>query len=113
MDMNPSFWLRKKVFITGHTGFKGSWLTLWLLNLGAEICGYSLEPDDDQILFKQLNFNENNTSENNGVIYNNFQDIRDFKKLQNCILKFKPDVVFHLAAQPLVKKSYQDPLLSD
>ena len=110
VNIENNFWKGKRVFLTGHTGFKGSWLTLWLLNLGAEICGYSLEPDNDQILFNQLNFNEKSTSRENGVIYNNFQDIRDFKKLQNCIIKFKPDVVFHLAAQPLVKKSYRDPL---
>ena len=91
----------KKVFITGHTGFKGAWLLLWLHSLGAEVKGYSLAPEDDNCLFsnihKEINFSH--------VI----ADIRDKERLSTEILNFQPDFIFHLAAQALVRRSYEIP----
>ncbi len=97
------FYKNKKVFVTGHTGFKGSWLCFFLNNLGAETCGYSLEPDNSyQSLYNLLNANENYSF--------NSRDIRDFENLNISINEFSPDIVFHLAAQPLVIKSYENPI---
>lgn len=91
----------KKVLITGHTGFKGSWLTLWLKELGAEITGYALKADTDPSLFEILNLkNKINHIE---------ADIRDIETLENTLRVFKPDIIFHLAAQPLVRYSYKNP----
>lgn len=101
MKINNNFWLGKRVFITGHNGFKGSWLTLWLLQLGAEISGYSLEQESDICLFNQLNLSSS--------CHNNINDIRDKDTLEKKILDFAPDMVFHLAAQPLVGLSYEKP----
>ena len=98
--MKKNFWKDKKVFITGHTGFKGSWLTLWLKNLGANISGYSLKPKKKS-LFVDANISDG--------IESNFENILDFGKLSNKIKKFSPEIVFHLAAQPLVKLSYNNP----
>ena len=98
--MKKNFWKDRKVFITGHSGFKGSWLTLWLKNLGAKVCGYSLKPQ------KKSLFYEANIA--NGI-ESNFGNILNFKNLSSEIEKFSPEVVFHLAAQPLVKPSYIDP----
>jgi len=101
---NPeqSFWENKKVLITGHTGFKGSWLTLWLLKMGSKVCGISLEPQFEKNLFDSLNLKNN--------LVHNICDIRDKDKVKNIINNFKPDIVFHLAAQPLVLTSYEKPL---
>ncbi|MGL4108632.1 CDP-glucose 4,6-dehydratase [Clostridium sp. LP20] len=96
-----SIYRNKKVFITGHTGFKGTWLSLWLKELGAELLGYSLEPNTEPSMFKLCNMENNITS----VI----GDIRDSEKLEKTIVEFKPDIIFHLAAQPLVRLSYRDP----
>ncbi len=89
----------KKVLITGHTGFKGSWLTLWLGNLGAEVIGYSLPPETTPSHFDLI--------PPKGVSI--MGDIRDRKKLQKVIADHRPEVVFHLAAQPLVRRSYLEP----
>jgi len=89
----------KKVFITGHTGFKGSWLALWLQQIGAEIAGYALSPEELSH-FNLLNLN----------VKNYFNDINDEKSLNAAMLEFNPDIVFHLAAQPLVRDSYSDPI---
>ncbi len=89
----------KKVLITGHTGFKGSWLALWLQQLGAKITGYSLSPPTQPNHYDLLNL------ECNSVI----SDIRDSQKLFDVFQQVKPDIVFHLAAQPLVRYSYQQP----
>ena len=89
----------KKVLITGITGFKGSWLKLLLEKLGAKVIGYALEPNTNPNMFNIINDNEN-------TIYG---DIRDEKKLTNEFNKFNPDIIFHLAAQPLVRKSYKYP----
>ena len=91
----------KKVFLTGHTGFKGSWLTAWLHLLGAHIKGYSLAPENTNDLYHAINGDVLNQS----VI----GDIRDAEKLKGEILAFKPDFIFHLAAQPLVRLSYEIP----
>ncbi len=98
------FYKGKKVFMTGHTGFKGSWLTFWLKELGAEITGYSLEPEYEDNLFDKLDLQRE--------IHHQVGDIRDFESLNKALHKAQPDMVFHLAAQALVKRSYEDPLLT-
>ena len=102
--MNPSFWFSKKVFITGHTGFKGSWLSLWLQQLGAEVTGYALDPPTQPSLFKVAKVAQ-------GMI-SIIGDIRDGVLLANTIRQAEPDIVIHLAAQPLVRQSYVDPVLT-
>jgi CDP-glucose 4,6-dehydratase len=100
--MSSSFWKDKKVFITGHTGFKGSWLCLWLQSLGAEIVGYGLMPPTNPNLFELANVEQGMDS----II----GDIRDGSKLTKCLCQFLPDIVIHMAAQPLVRRSYADPV---
>ena len=95
----------KKVFLTGHTGFKGSWLALWLTSLGAEVCGYSLEPNTNPSMFKELNIE-------NRIYKSVIGNILETGKLEKTILEFQPDIIFHLAAQPLVRLSYSEPLLT-
>ncbi len=90
----------KKVLITGHTGFKGSWLAFWLMQMGAEVCGYALEPPTKPNHFDLLKLD----------IRSEIGDIRDREKLYNVFKNFKPEIVFHLAAQPLVRLSYKEPL---
>jgi len=91
----------KKIFITGHTGFKGAWLAAWLHRLGAILKGYALEPEHKESLYNLL--------EPHGMIDSIIADIRDKKKLTEALLSFEPDYVFHLAAQPLVRRSYVIP----
>ena len=91
----------KKVFITGHTGFKGSWLAAWLCTLGATVKGYALAPEYDNGLFGLI--------ENAGMIESVIADIRDTERVTKEILAFQPDYIFHLAAQPLVRRSYKLP----
>ena len=95
----------KKVFVTGHTGFKGSWLTLWLTKLGANVCGYSLAPSTKPSMFEELDIQ-------NRISKSIIGDILDYEKLQAEMNEFKPDIVFHLAAQPLVRLSYAEPILT-
>jgi len=97
-----TFWAGKKVLVTGHTGFKGSWLSLWLQKLGAEVVGYSLEPPTEPSLFKVANVADGMVS----VI----GDIRDFSTLRELFAQHRPEIVFHLAAQALVRHSYRDPI---
>lgn len=99
-----NFWQGKRVLITGHTGFKGSWLSLWLLKKGAILKGYALQPDTQPNLFADLRLEADMESD--------IADIRDFNHLQNSIISFRPDFVFHLAAQPLVRLSYNEPVLT-
>jgi CDP-glucose 4,6-dehydratase len=96
-----SYYKGKRVFVTGHTGFKGAWFITWLHLLGAKIKGYSLPPEETNSFF--------NTISPQIEFENVFADIRDKEKLQTEIANFKPDIVFHLAAQALVRRSYQIP----
>ncbi|WP_300599541.1 CDP-glucose 4,6-dehydratase [Niabella sp.] len=91
----------KKVFITGHTGFKGTWLSLWLKELGACVNGYALSPENEQCIF---NVTQPYTTGNSIIA-----DIRDKSRLSEAIEAFQPDYIFHLAAQPLVRRSYEIP----
>lgn len=91
------------ILITGHTGFKGTWLTLMLENLGISTSGYSL-PAAEKSLYKVL--------QRDGLIHENFSDIRDFNSVRTFINSIKPSVIIHLAAQPLVLDSYNDPRLT-
>ena len=100
--LNEKFWRDKKVFITGHTGFKGGWLSLWLTKMGAKVKGYSLSPSTNPSLFDILNLKDLFDSEIN--------DIRDQGKLSKSIHDFAPDLIFHMAAQPLVRLSYINPV---
>jgi CDP-glucose 4,6-dehydratase len=97
------FWADKKVFITGHTGFKGSWLSQWLISYGAEVHGFSLAPQKQQKLFKSLNLG-------NLLASNTYGDIRNYNQIHKALAYSQPDIIFHLAAQPLVKESYLSPL---
>ncbi len=97
-----SFWQNKRVLITGHTGFKGSWLSLWLEQLGAELCGIALEPPTDPSLFKEARVAQGMRSE--------IADIRDLERVKEILREHRPEVIFHMAAQPLVRKSYDDPV---
>jgi len=97
-----SFWKNKKVFITGHTGFKGSWMSIWLNMLGANVKGYSLQPPSKPSLFEEANVSLLLNSEIN--------DIRNFNNLNKSIQEFSPEIIFHMAAQPLVRASYNIPL---
>lgn len=94
----------RKVLVTGHTGFKGSWLTLWLEALGAEVLGYSLEPNTNPSMFEELEIYSH--------CRNEFANILDEKKLKEAFDVFQPEIVFHLAAQPLVRLSYAEPVLT-
>lgn len=96
------FWYAKRVLVTGHTGFKGTWLSRWLQNLGASTYGFSLEPDKKNIFFETLGGDK----KFDGL----FADIRDYQAIQTTIAKFNPEIVFHLAAQPLVRDSYSNPI---
>ena len=100
--VNPDFWKGKRVFITGHTGFKGSWLSLWLQQMGAEVKGFSLEPPTTPSLFEVAKVADHMQSE--------IGDIRDLTKLSQSIVSFNPDILLHLAAQPLVRYSYREPV---
>jgi len=91
----------KKVFVTGHTGFKGAWLVAWLNLLGADIKGYALEPGYENCLYNSLKHSD--------IAESIIADIRDKEKLSKEILAFQPDFIFHLAAQPLVRRSYEIP----
>jgi CDP-glucose 4,6-dehydratase len=101
--MDPSFWKSRKVFLTGHTGFKGSWLALWLLSMGAEVCGYALDPPTEPSLYRLL--------ELEGQLKSDIRsDIRDLGTVDAAMRGFAPEVVIHMAAQPLVRLSYQSPV---
>jgi CDP-glucose 4,6-dehydratase len=99
--MFGGFYRNRRVLVTGHTGFKGSWLTEWLISLGAEVAGYSLAPDTDPSHFEILGLA--------GRVQHSVGDVRDAASVAALVQDFKPDVVFHLAAQPLVRLSYREP----
>jgi len=96
------FYKNRKVLVTGSTGFKGAWLCLMLYMAGAEVYGYSLRPDDTQLLFGKIGLEDK--------IHQFYADIRDFDKLSAAFNECKPEFVFHLAAQPLVVESYVHPM---
>jgi len=100
--VDHSFWKNKKVFITGHTGFKGGWMSMWLYSMGAIVKGYSLEPLGKESLYNFASIGDLTNSE--------IGDIRDLRKLSNSIEDFSPDILIHMAAQPLVIKSYSKPV---
>jgi CDP-glucose 4,6-dehydratase len=101
--MNKNFWKDKKVLITGHSGFKGSWLSMILNSAGAEVLGFSSESlNNNSELFKSLNIA--------GISHSCDQDIRDKDSLNQIFSSFKPEIIFHMAAQPLVRESYERPL---
>jgi len=100
--MNAQFWQGKRVFITGHTGFKGSWLSLWLQQLGAHVTGYALPPNTNPSLFELAEV----ASGMESII----GDVRDGVSLKNAMLHARPEIVIHMAAQPLVRYSYANPV---
>jgi len=102
VGMNASFWRGKRVFVTGHTGFKGGWLCLWLQNMGAEVSGYALAPPTSPSLFEVARVADGMNSE--------IGDIRDHERLSAAIARHQPEIILHLAAQPLVRRSYKDPV---
>jgi len=102
MGLNKNFWKNKKVLVTGHTGFKGSWLTYWLLKMGARIKGISLPPATDPSMYN-LVFTEHD-------LESVFGDIRDLDFLKKAIKKFEPDIIIHMAALTIVRESYENPI---
>ena len=101
--MNRQFWQGKRVFLTGHTGFKGGWLTLWLSDMGAKVYGYALEPTTKPNFFTVCDLPAH-------LKANTFADIRDPVALTQAIQEAQPDIVLHLAAQALVRYSYNHPI---
>lgn len=100
--MQKEFWSGKRVLITGHTGFKGSWLTYWLRMLGAELAGYALAPETSPSIFESLRIESS--------IESTTADVRDLETLDRIFVQFRPEIVFHLAAQSLVRRSYREPV---
>ena len=103
-SIHPYIYSSKRVFLTGASGFKGSWLSLWLQVLGANVMGYSLEPNTNPSMFLELEINKK--------IQNTYGNILDKEKLEKTMMDFNPDIVFHLAAQPLVRLSYAEPVMT-
>src|SRR3990167_7939055 len=102
MGMNTLFWKDRRVLITGHTGFKGAWLSLLLQTLQAKICGIALEPSTTPNLFSLASIEKNMQS--------HIVNILDFENTQKIMLDFQPEIIIHMAAQPLVRYSYQHPV---
>lgn len=100
--VDTKFWQGKRVYLTGHKGFKGSWLALWLVDMGAVVKGYALPPPTNPSLFEQAKIDE--------LIESEIGDIRDLEKITASMQKFNPDILIHMAAQPLVRLSYKDPI---
>jgi CDP-glucose 4,6-dehydratase len=101
--LNPTFWRGKKVFLTGHTGFKGGWATAWLHQMGAEVTGFALPPETSPSLFEMIGVE--------GLCKESiFGDIRDLQAVTEAMRRTNPDIVLHMAAQALVSEGYQDPV---
>lgn len=105
MGIDRNFWNGKRVFLTGHTGFKGSWLSLWLGTLGASVTGYSLDAPTTPNLFEVGRVRES-------LANHHHANILDLQRLQAAVDEAAPEIIFHLAAQPLVRASYHDPVLT-
>lgn len=103
LEVNPSFWQGRRVLVTGHTGFKGGWLSFWLAKMGAEVFGYALAPPTKPSFYDITQLGSLLTSAT-------IADLRDVEQLNYAIRNARPEVVFHLAAQPLVRYSYIDPV---
>ena len=101
-NIDKKFWQGKRIFLTGHTGFKGSWISLWLSSLGAKVKGYSLDPLTTPSLF--------NEAKVYSLIDSHIGDIRDQDNLYQSMVSFNPDILIHMAAQPLVRYSYKKPI---
>ena len=99
--MSPDFWSGKRVLVTGHTGFKGAWLSFWLAEMGADVTGFALAPETDPNLSVLLDLN--------GWINSRIADINDAAAVANVLQEAKPEIIFHLAAQALVRRSYSQP----
>lgn len=102
-QIDPDFWGGKKVFLTGHTGFKGGWLSLWLSSMGAEVTGFALAPNTEPNLYEALNVES-------FIKKSYIADIRDLTVLKKAISDAAPDILIHMAAQPLVRYSYMNPV---
>src|SRR4051812_32894796 len=102
MVVGPAFWRSKRVLITGHTGFKGAWLSLWLGELGAEVTGYALSPPSEPSLFQAAGLADR--------MHSTLGDVRDLSALRGAFRAARPELVLHLAAQALVRPSYDDPV---
>lgn len=100
--MKPTFWHGKRIFLTGHTGFKGSWMSLWLQSMGAELTGYALNPPTNPSLYEEADVVQG--------MHSIIGDIRDLSALQQAMQAAQPEIVIHMAAQPLVRHSYQNPV---
>jgi CDP-glucose 4,6-dehydratase len=102
MEINRNFWNNKKVFVTGHTGFKGTWLSLILKSLNAEVYGYALKPNTNPSFFNSISDQLN--------MHSTIGDIRDYEQLKFAINAIEPEIIIHMAAQPLVRLSYDNPI---
>ena len=102
MVVNSNFWKNKKVLLTGHTGFKGSWLSIWLKKLGVELIGFSKDIPTEPSLFELAKVSENMKSITG--------DIRNFSVIQRIIQENQPEIIIHMAAQSLVRESYENPI---
>src|SRR5499427_6878598 len=100
--VDRSFWKGRRVLLTGHTGFKGSWLSLWLEALGANVTGYALEPPTEPSLFEQAKVAAS--------LHSVRGDIRDFERLKEVMAECRPEVIIHMAAQSVVRRGYEDPI---
>jgi CDP-glucose 4,6-dehydratase len=103
LELNKTFWKGRSVFITGHTGFKGGWLSLWLSKLGAKVYGYSIEPPTKPSFFDVINLKNRIENSIKG-------DVRNLSQITDSLRIAKPSIIFHMAAQSLVRKSYSDPV---
>ncbi|HET7678632.1 MAG TPA: CDP-glucose 4,6-dehydratase [Xanthobacteraceae bacterium] len=103
MGLDRDFWEGKRVLLTGHTGFKGAWLTLWLAKIGARVTGYSLDPPSEPNLFNVARVRDS-------LVKHHHADILDLQKIQAAVVETAPEVIFHMAAQSLVRASYHEPV---
>src|SRR5262245_41982199 len=100
--MNPEFWKGRRTLVTGHTGFKGAWLCLWLDALGAKTYGYALPPPTEPSLYERAGVGS--------LVDSTIADVREYARVRETIERVRPDVVFHMAAQSLVLRSYEEPV---